>query len=107
MLQQRTPEDFVLATSKTWSVRDFATAAFAAAGVRLAWRGSGEHEQGVDNAGDVRVAVHPRFFRPAEVDVLCGNAARAKEHLGWSAQTSVDELARLMVEADIRRLERE
>jgi GDPmannose 4,6-dehydratase len=107
MLQQSTPKDFVLATNKTWSVRDFAKAAFAAAEIRLMWRGSGEHEQGVDNAGNVRVAVHPRFFRPAEVDVLCGNAARAKAQLGWSAQTSVDELARLMVEADIRRLERE
>jgi len=107
MLQQRTPEDFVLATSKTWSVRDFATAAFATVGIQLAWRGSGEHEQGVDSAGNVRVAVHPRFFRPAEVDVLCGDAARAKTRFDWSAHTSVDELARLMVEADIRRLERE
>jgi GDPmannose 4,6-dehydratase len=106
MLQQSTPEDFVLATNKTWSVRDFATAAFAAAEIRLVWRGSGEREQGVDNAGNVRVVVDPRLFRPAEVDVLCGDAARAKARLGWSAQTSVDELARLMVEADIRRLER-
>lgn len=106
MLQHASPEDFVLATSKTWSVRDFATAAFAAADIRLEWRGAGESEQGVDPAGKLRVAVHPRFFRPAEVDVLCGNAGRAKASLGWSAKTSVEELARLMVDADIRRHER-
>jgi GDPmannose 4,6-dehydratase len=106
MLQQESPDDFVLATSKTWSVRDFATAAFATADIGLSWRGSGEEEQGLDKSGKVRVAVHPRFFRPAEVDVLCGDAARAKAKLGWSAETSVDKLARLMVEADIRRLER-
>ena len=106
MMQNGSPQDFVLATGKTWSVRDFATAAFAAADIALEWRGAGEHEQGVDKTGKLRVAVHPRFFRPAEVDVLCGNATRAKAELGWSAKTSVDELARLMVEADIRRLGR-
>jgi len=105
MLQQPSPTDFVLATGKTWTVRDFAAAAFAAADMPIEWKGEGVHEQGVDRKGRLRVAVDPRFFRPAEVDVLCGDASRARALLGWAPETSVEALARLMVEADIRRHE--
>jgi GDPmannose 4,6-dehydratase len=104
MMQHATPETFVLATGKTWSVRDFAQAAFAAVGIQLEWRGRGTGEQGIEAAGGrTRVAIDPRFYRPAEVDFLRGNAARARAALGWEAKTSVEALARLMVEADRRR----
>jgi GDPmannose 4,6-dehydratase len=106
MLQQPAARDYVLATGKTWTVRDFVAASFAAAGMPLQWSGEGVNERGVDAKGTLRVTVDPKFFRPAEVDTLRGNAARAKKELGWEPATSVDELARLMVEADIRRHER-
>lgn len=104
MLQHTSPENFVLATGRKWSVRDFAQAAFAAAGINLHWRGTGLDEEGVDQAtGKARVSIHPDFFRPAEVDQLLGNPARAASVLGWRATTSVEELARVMLEADMRR----
>ena len=106
MLQQPVASDFVLATGKTWTVRDFAAAAFAAAGIPLQWEGKDVDERGIDAKGKVRVAVDPQFFRPAEVDALRGNAARAKKELGWAPATSVQDLARLMVEADLRRHQR-
>jgi GDPmannose 4,6-dehydratase len=104
MLQHATPDTFVLATGKTWSVRRFTEAAFAAVGIKLRWQGAGETEQGVDvEGGRVRVVVDPRFYRPAEVDVLQGDASKAKRLLGWQHSTSIDNLAALMVEADLRR----
>ena len=107
MLQQRTPENFVLATGRNSSVRDFVAAAFAAADIKLEWRGKGIHEQGVDPlSGKMRVAVNQKFFRPAEVETLLGNYAKAKARLGWQPKTSVEELARMMVEADLRRRQR-
>jgi GDPmannose 4,6-dehydratase len=78
--------------------------AFAAVGIELQWRGRGVDEEGVcRKTGTVRVKVNPAFFRPAEVDALIGDASRAQRLLGWKAQTSLEELCRLMVEADIRR----
>jgi GDPmannose 4,6-dehydratase len=78
--------------------------AFAAIGVELQWRGRGVDEEGLcRKTGKVRVKVNPAFFRPAEVDTLIGDASRAQRLLGWKAQTSLEELCRLMVEADIRR----
>jgi GDPmannose 4,6-dehydratase len=107
MLQHSTASDFVLATGRTWSVRDFASAAFAAAGMSLEWRGSGLKQEGIEaRSGKLRVSVDPQFFRPAEVDQLLGSPARAKSLLGWTPETSVEKLAQLMVEADIRRNER-
>ncbi len=100
------PETFVLATGRNASVRDFVEMAFAAVGVELQWRGRGVDEEGVcRKTGKVRVKVNPAFFRPAEVDALIGDASRAQRLLGWKAQTSLEELCRLMVEADIRRNE--
>lgn len=98
------PDTFVLATGRNASVREFIGMAFAAIGIDLQWRGEGTNEEGVcTKSGKVRVKVNPAFFRPAEVDELIGNPARAQRLLRWQAETSLDELCRLMVEADIRR----
>lgn len=107
MMQHRTPETFVLATGTNRSVRDFVASAFAAADMKIEWRGEGVEEQGIEpRTGKVRVKVNPQFFRPAEVETLLGNAARAKAALGWRPKTSVEDLARMMVEADLRRRQR-
>jgi GDPmannose 4,6-dehydratase len=104
MLQIDEPDTFVLATNRTETVREFATLAFAAADVRVEWSGHGIDEVGRDaRTGKVLVRVNPAFYRPAEVELLIGNPARAKARLGWSAQTPIEELCRLMVEADLRR----
>jgi GDPmannose 4,6-dehydratase len=101
------PDTFVLATGKNASVRDFARLAFACIGVDLDWRGNGISEQGIcKKTGKTRVKVDPAFFRPAEVDELIGDASRAKKLLGWEPHASLEELCRLMVDADIRRNER-
>ena len=106
IMEYHEPETFVLATGRSASVRDFVEMAFAAVGVELQWRGRGVDEEGVcRKTGTVRVKVNPAFFRPAEVDALIGDASRAHRLLGWKAQTSLEELCRLMVEADIRRNE--
>jgi GDPmannose 4,6-dehydratase len=98
------PDTFVLATGQNASVRQFAEMAFAAIGVALEWRGHGVRETGVcKKTGKTLVKVNPSFFRPAEVDELIGDPSRARELLGWEAQTPLEELCRLMVEADIRR----
>lgn len=104
MLQADVADDYVLATGRTETVRDFVDLAFRAAGVTLAWRGSGVDEEGFDTrSGQTRVRINPRFYRPAEVDLLVGSAAKAKEKLGWQAETDLETLCRLMVEADLRR----
>jgi GDPmannose 4,6-dehydratase len=106
IMEHGEPGTFVLATGKTTSVRDFAAMAFQAVGIGLAWRGQGLDEEGVcKKTGKTRVKINPAFFRPAEVDALIGDSTRARQLLGWTAQTSLDELCRLMVEADIRRNE--
>jgi GDPmannose 4,6-dehydratase len=104
IMDYHAPETFVLATGRNASVRDFVEMAFAAVGVELQWRGRGVDEEGVcRKTGKVRVKVNPAFFRPAEVDALIGDASRAQRLLGWQAHTSLEELCRLMVKADIRR----
>ena len=104
MLQADVADDYVLATGRTETVRDFVDLAFRAAGVTLAWRGSGVDEEGFDiQSGQTRVRINPRFYRPAEVDLLVGSAAKAKEKLGWQAETDLETLCRLMVDADLRR----
>lgn len=104
MLQQETPDTYVLATGRTQSIRDFVNLAARAVGIRLEWQGRGVDERGVDMAtGQVRVRVNPEFYRPAEVELLIGCPTKAEEVLGWKAQTSLEELCRLMIEADLRR----
>jgi GDPmannose 4,6-dehydratase len=106
MLQADEPGTYVLATNRTESVRDFVDMAFRGAGIRLEWRGSGEHETGhCTRSGATRVRVASRFYRPAEVDLLIGNPAKAARELGWTPGTSLETLCQMMVEADLRRNE--
>ena len=106
MLQADEPDTFVLATNRTETVRDFVTMAFKAAGIELEFSGKEDSETAVDSAtGKTVMRVDPRFYRPAEVDLLIGNPAKATEKLGWKPQTTLEELCRMMVEADLRRVE--
>ncbi|MCY1272848.1 GDP-mannose 4,6-dehydratase [compost metagenome] len=106
MLQADEPDTFVLATNRTETVRDFVSLACKAVDIALEWKGTGEQEQGIDTAtGKVIVAINPKFYRPAEVDLLIGNPLKAKEKLGWAPKTTLEELCRMMVEADLRRNE--
>jgi GDPmannose 4,6-dehydratase len=101
MLQAETADDYVLATGQTHSIRHFAERAAAAFGWEMVWEGSGVEEVGKDRAtGKVRLRVNPQFYRPAEVDILIGNPAKAETRLGWTRSTDFDELVRLMAEAD-------
>ena len=107
MLQADEPDTFVLATNKTTTVRDFVTTAFAAAGIEVNFSGEGVNEIGTDaKSGRTLVKVSPQFFRPAEVDLLLGDASKAKKLLGWEPKTSVAQLCQMMVEADIDRQKR-
>lgn len=104
MLQQDQPDDYVLATGEMHSVRRFVELAFAEVGREIAWRGQGVDEQGVDaRSGEVLVAVDPRYFRPAEVDLLIGDATKAREKLGWKARTSLADMIAEMVQSDLTR----
>jgi GDPmannose 4,6-dehydratase len=102
MLQQDTPDDFVLATGTMTSVRDFTKIAFARAGIELDFSGEGIEEIGVDAAsGKTLVAVDPRYFRPAEVEQLLGDPSKAKAELGWEPKVGLQELVEMMVDADV------
>ena len=104
MLQQEKPEDFVIATGETRTVREFVEKAFEVAGINICWTGEGVNEKGFDAAtGKVLVEVSPEFFRPAEVDLLLGDPTKAKTVLGWNPRkTTFEELVRRMVEHDFR-----
>jgi GDPmannose 4,6-dehydratase len=106
MLQIEKPDTYVLATNRTETVRDFVTMSFKAVGIVLDWKGHAERETAIDKAtGKVVVKVNPKFYRPAEVELLIGNPAKAKKELGWEPKTSLEELCKMMVEADVRRNE--
>jgi GDPmannose 4,6-dehydratase len=106
MLQADEPDTFVLATNRTETVRDFVTMAFKAAEIDVDFSGSAEEEVAVDRAsGKTVMSIDPRFYRPAEVELLIGDPAKATEKLGWKPQTTLEELCRMMVEADLRRNE--
>lgn len=107
MLQADRPDTYVLATNRMFTVREFVTLAFKAAGIDVEFRGEGEGETAVDTAtGHTVVRVNPRFYRPAEVDLLIGDPAKAKAELGWEAKTSLEDLCAMMVKADLARNER-
>ncbi|MBE8158778.1 MAG: GDP-mannose 4,6-dehydratase [Betaproteobacteria bacterium] len=106
IMQHETPEDFVLATGESHSVREFAEAAFAEADMILKWRGNGLEETGEDQNGNVRVRVSPQYFRPLEVHDLQGDAAKARRVLGWAPQIKFAELVKEMVAADMAFLEK-
>ncbi|EPJ8754209.1 TPA: GDP-mannose 4,6-dehydratase [Pseudomonas putida] len=104
MLQADQPDTFVLATNRTESVRDFVTLACKAVDIDIIWQGKAENETGIDAAtGRTLAAVNPKFYRPTEVDLLLGNPEKAKTVLGWEPRTSLEDLCRMMVEADLRR----
>jgi GDP-mannose 4,6-dehydratase len=103
MLQQDTPNDYVLATGETHSIREFCELAFKEVGMDLTWRGEGENEEGVDQNGVVRIKINPDFYRPAEVDLLLGDPSRAEKELGWERQVDFPGLVKLMVEHDLER----
>jgi GDPmannose 4,6-dehydratase len=103
MLQQETPDDYVLATGKTQTVRKFVELSFAEIGVTLNWQGSGVDEKGLCNkTGKTLVEIDPRYFRPTEVDLLLGDASKAKAKLGWEATTSLDQLVKEMMASDLK-----
>ncbi|MCR4646190.1 MAG: GDP-mannose 4,6-dehydratase [Oscillospiraceae bacterium] len=105
MLQQPEPEDYVIASGETRTVREFASAAFAAAGIPLTWEGEGLQEVGrLQRSGKIAVKVSEQFFRPAEVDVLLGDPSRAEQQLGWRREIGFEELVRRMVEHDTHSL---
>lgn len=106
MLQADKPDTFVLATNRTETVRDFVTMAFKAADIKLVWAGEGEHETAsCARSGKLLVRVNPKFYRPAEVELLIGDPAKAKKVLGWEPKTTLEELCQMMVAADLRRNE--
>ena len=108
ILQHEQPDDFVLATGETHTVREFVELAFAELGTTLEWRGSGEKEVGVcSKTGEELVAVDPRYYRPTEVDLLIGDPAKAFEKLGWRHTTSFKELVSEMVRNDVKAIETE
>ncbi len=109
ILQQPQPDDFVIATGEYHSVREFTTLAFARVGINLRWEGSGLEEKGIDEAtGRVLVEVDPRFFRPADVEELLGNPAKAREQLGWNPRaTSFERLVEIMVDSDVELIKKD
>lgn len=104
MMQHHTPDTFVLATNRTETVRDFVTMAFKAADVSIRWSGEAENEVGIDEAsGKTLVRINPKFYRPAEVELLIGTPEKARKELGWAPSTSLEELCAMMVHADMDR----
>ncbi len=103
MLQQSIPEDFVIATGESHSVREFCQLAFKECGIDLKWEGEGINEKGLDKTtGKVLVEVDPRYFRPTDVEFLLGDPSKAKEKLGWNPRkTSFEELVKIMVKSDL------
>lgn len=108
MLQQETPEDFVIATGETHSVREFVELAFAHVGISIKWQGRGVQEKGIDTTtGQVLVQIDPRYFRPTEVDFLLGDPTKAREKLGWKAKVTFPELVQKMVAEDLKNAQRD
>ena len=105
MLQQEKPDDYVIASGETRTVREFAQTAFAHAGMDIEWHGEGADEYGVDRkSGKTIIKVNPEFFRPAEVDILLGDASKAEKVLGWKREISFEQLVQRMVNADMERI---
>jgi GDPmannose 4,6-dehydratase len=107
MLQHDTPEDFVIATGETHTVREFVEAAFKHVDVDVEWQGEGVDEKGIDkNTGKILVEVDPKYFRPTEVDLLIGDPSKAKQELGWEPEFKFKELVQLMVQSDLEAIEK-
>ncbi len=107
MLQADKPDSYVLATGRTETVRDFVRMAFKAVGMELEFKGAGENEVGIEvSAGKTVVRVNPKFYRPAEIELLIGSPEKAKRELGWEPKTTLEQLCQMMVKADLQRVER-
>lgn len=108
MLQQETPEDYVLATGETTSVRDFITMAFNEVGIKMKWEGTGIDEKGINaETGDVLIEIDPNYFRPTEVDLLIGDASKAFNNLGWKPKHNLQDLVKDMVQSDMNLFKRD
>lgn len=108
MLQQDTPDDYVIATGEAHKVREFVELSFNHIGIKIDWCGKGVNEKGIDkNTGQILVHVNTQFFRPAEVDILLGDPTKAKQKLGWKREISFEELVCRMVQADIDKVKKE
>ena len=108
MLQAKEPDDFILATGETRSVREFASEVGKCLGISIIWEGEGIKEKGINKkTGEVVIEVDPRHFRPAEVDILMGDASKAKKILGWTPKTKFLELVKMMTEADLKKAKEE
>src|SRR3989339_895218 len=108
MLQQDRPEDFVIATGETHSIREFAENSFGYAGFHLVWEGEGAEEKGIDKkTGKVVIEVDPRYFRPTEVEILIGDPSKAKQKLGWEPKVKFEQLVEIMTKADMDKLAKE
>ena len=105
MLQADKPDDYVLATSETHTVREFVKASFGVLNEDIQWEGSGENEKGIlTSSGKTVVAINPRYYRPTEVDLLIGDPSKAEDKLGWKAKTTFTDLVKIMVEADYNKI---
>jgi GDPmannose 4,6-dehydratase len=100
MLQVDKPEDFVIATGESHSVREFCELAFSHAGVPITWRGKGIEEKGIGPEGRILLEIDPRYFRPTEVDILLGNSTKARINLGWQSTVAFKNLVYMMVDSD-------
>jgi len=108
MLQQEKADDFIMATGVTTTVRDFISMAFSEAGMTITWEGKGVNEKGIDkNSGKVLIEIDPRYFRPAEVEILIGDPSKAYAKLGWKPKVQLPELVKMMVAHDIKLAEKE
>ena len=108
MLQQDKPDDFVMATGVTVTVRDFITMSFKESGINLSWEGKGIEEKGINNAdGKTLIEIDPCYFRPAEVELLIGDPSKAKAKLGWQPKVQLPELVKMMMDHDIEQAKQE
>jgi GDPmannose 4,6-dehydratase len=107
MLQGKKPDDFVVATGESHTVREFTAAAAEALGIKIRWQGKGKNERGIDNKGRTLVKVDPKFYRPFEVNSLRGDSGKARRILGWRPKVAFRELAKIMAEADLALVRRE
>lgn len=107
ILQQENPDDYVIATGETHSVREFTELAFKEVGIDIIWKGKGSEEYGIDSiTGKVLVEIDPRYYRPTEVEILIGDPSKANEKLGWKPKIKLEELVKIMIKADEKAVER-
>jgi len=106
MLQQEKPKDYVIATGETHTVRNFVENAAKELDINLTWKGEGINEKGYNKNGEKIIQINPEFYRPAEVQLLLGDASKAKKELGWEPKTSFDELVEMMVKSDFDKLKK-